>query len=194
MPGRFDPFAAFVYAGVGANRANDVLCGGGNVVGVFDDMAEGGAEVAAAFIEEAECVRVAINGAPADVVMMGNRVRAGPVEKLLFDGTAPRMSADGAVAAMMIGRPVAVHHERRRTGARIFCGLVRGEFGALESRVVLGDEERTRREAKCCIAFGAGFGESFGNDHYNSRFFVGVACPGIGIGDALIFGRIDFIE
>jgi len=152
---RFDPFAAFIHAGIGANGANNGIGGGRDVIGVFDDMAESGAEIASALIEKAERVRVAIDGAPADVVMMRNRIRTRPVEEFFFDGRAEWMLADRAVAAMVIERPIAAEREAPRkfsfvfVGSRWRCGLLgrrRGRRGGWVWRLVGGCQVGAGRE------------------------------------------------
>lgn len=59
--GRLGEFAVFVDAAIGADGANDLVGGGWNGGGFFEDGLEGAARIAGSLFEEAEGVSVAVN-------------------------------------------------------------------------------------------------------------------------------------
>lgn len=118
--GRIVPVAVGVDAGgVGASGGHDGGGSGSDVAGLFKNVLEGEAEVAAADVVEADGVSVTIDGDPGDaeaagcgfiagvfsviggvVEEVGDGVGAVPVDEEVFDGFAFGMAADGAFAAM----------------------------------------------------------------------------------------------
>src|SRR5690348_12154915 len=121
------PLAVVVEAGgVGAGGGHDGGGSGSDVAGLFENVFEGEAKIAAADFVESDGVSVAIDGDPGDAEAVGGVVAgvfggvggvveivgdgrgAVPVDEEVFDGFAFRMAADGAFAAMTgeVGRMV----------------------------------------------------------------------------------------
>ena len=125
--GRVVPLAVGVNAGgVGAGGGHDGGGSGSDVAGLFENVLEGEAEVAAANFVESHGVRVTIDGDPGDaeavggfvasvlgvvgsiVEIVGDGIGAVPMDEEVFDGFAFGMAADAAFAAMAgeVGRVV----------------------------------------------------------------------------------------
>lgn len=101
--GGFVPMAVFVEATIGANRADDVICGRRDVCGLFHDQAKAVAELAGALLEESQSVSVAVNTpAMAEIEFLGDLGGTAPVQEILLDRLAVGMLADDAANAVVV--------------------------------------------------------------------------------------------
>ncbi|HXR10479.1 MAG TPA: hypothetical protein VN792_06860, partial [Candidatus Acidoferrales bacterium] len=83
MGSRLGPLAATIQAAIGTNGAEYGIRSGRNIHGPLDHVPKGEAHVALAASEKAGGVGVAINSAPADLVIQPNFARVVPVDELL---------------------------------------------------------------------------------------------------------------
>ena len=95
--GGFDPLSRGADAGEVMEGADDIAGGGRDVVRALGDVGKAEAKIAVAPLEEPRGVSVAIDAAPSHVVLLGNGVRADPVEEFLVNHRAERMFTDRAV-------------------------------------------------------------------------------------------------
>ena len=141
MGWRLDPVASAIDAGEVVDGADYGVGSYTYVLGAVDDVPESEAEIAVALIVEVDGLRVAINGARLDPIVVGDIVDVMPVSEFFLDGLSQRVSADQAEAFVVIDWDhSAFLHEReffvgsqRALAARallvFFLGLGRGLGG-----------------------------------------------------------------
>jgi hypothetical protein len=97
--GRVNPFSLVVDAGVGADGADDGVCGDLDLVDALEKAFEDEPEIPAAAGEEPGDVGMAVNGgAVGEVVVDGNIGGAVPMDEGFLDGLAVGVMADAALA------------------------------------------------------------------------------------------------
>ena len=182
---RIDPLALIVDASEGAHGANDGVGGGHDARRFLDDVAEREADVAAAAIEKLEGAGVAIHGAAADFVFLGDFGGAVPAEETLLDGLAIGMRANSAVA-LVVFEQAGAGWERWRLKSEFAAATIGGTS----------DAEMAGMAAVFGLLLGGLFGsaDSFGIGLLSSDprrfggFRFGSLCLGDGLGPSA-FGR-----
>lgn len=98
--GRLDPAAVGIDVGEDFDGADDGIGGDVDATGVLDDVAEGVADVAVASFEQAGGMRVPVEGAAVESVVLGDLADAVPVDEGFVDFVLEFAAADAAVRLM----------------------------------------------------------------------------------------------
>lgn len=107
-----DPFAVRVDVGEDFDGADDRIGGDGDAVGFVNDAAQRAADVVVAFGEQAGGVGVTVNGAPVDVIVVGDLIDVFPVDEGVVDFVLNVSAADAALLLVA-----------REAGLGRWCGL-----------------------------------------------------------------------
>ena len=133
--GMFGPAAAFVEAAMGADGADDAVCGRRTDGGFLDDFLQAEAKSVGAPLEEPLGVSVTVDGGFAGELEFEANLRgAAPLEEGLFDGVAVFVMADGAEAfvAFGIGRRGGIVFGEAPGVEQVVAGSVFAHGGSLE--------------------------------------------------------------
>lgn len=100
--GAVDPSAVVREAGVGADYTDETGGAGTDIPGALDEEFECGAEIALAEGKKAEGARMAIDGRTVlKIIVVFDVEVAAPMENILFNPVAIRVTADAATALVM---------------------------------------------------------------------------------------------